>query len=116
MNERTTTVWLAGATGMVGRALTVQLLEQAGVELHLLLRRAAPASLPSSPRLHVHQIDFSRADLGRAELPAPEQVFIALGRTIAAERVARAMRLAVAQDEGAVCVLESAQMQVLGTP
>jgi uncharacterized protein YbjT (DUF2867 family) len=37
-------------------------------------------------------------------------------RPIAAERVARAMRLAIAQDTGAVCVLESAQMQVLGAP
>jgi uncharacterized protein YbjT (DUF2867 family) len=37
-------------------------------------------------------------------------------RPIAAERVARAMRLAIAQDSGAVCMLESAQMQILGAP
>ena len=228
MNEASSNVWLAGATGLIGRELMTQLLEQQpGVQLHLLLRRAAPAWLPSSPRLQVHQVDFSRADLGTAELPAPGQVFIALGSTmaqagsqqafravdfdavlnvaraaraagarscavvsalgadagsrlfynrvkgeteqalralgferlvlarpsllsgnraslgqpgrsgeswalrlslllspliparwrpIAAERVARAMRLAIAQDTGTVSVLESAQMQILGAP
>ncbi len=227
MRETPSTVWLAGATGLIGRALTAQLLAQRGTQLHLLLRRPAPAELPASERLHTHLIDFSRADLGGDALPAPEQLFIALGSTmaqagsqqafravdfdavlnvaraakaagarscavvsalgadaqskvfynrvkgeaeqalrelgferlvlarpsllsgdraalgqptrpgeawalrlsqplsaliparwrpIAADRVARAMRLAMAQADGRVCVLESAQMQTLGAP
>lgn len=83
MSENTSTVWLAGATGLIGRALTAQLLDQRGTQLHLLLRRSAPANLPESERLHTHRIDFSRTDLGAAALPAPAQVFIALGSTMA---------------------------------
>ena len=83
MRETPAIVWLAGATGLVGRALLDQLLQQPSLELHLLLRRTPPATLPKSPRLHLHQVDFSRSDLGTAELPAPAQVFIALGSTMA---------------------------------
>lgn len=227
MSRTPSIVWLAGATGLVGRALTKQLLAQHELQLHLLLRRAAPPTLPASPRLHAHTVDVGRPNLLGAGLPAPDQVFISLGSTmaqagsqqafravdfdavlnvartakaagarscavvsalgadaqskvfynhvkgeaeqalralgferlvlarpsllsgdraalgqaarpgeswvlrlsqplapliparwrpIAADRVARAMCLAIAQDNGPLCVLESAQMQILGAP
>lgn len=71
-------VWLAGATGLVGRELLDRLLaDPATAELHLLLRRAAPA-LPTHPKLHTHLVDFDRLPA----LPPADEVFIALGTTI----------------------------------
>jgi len=79
MSHITHTVWIAGASGLVGRALLTQLLRQP-LDVHALLRRTV-ADLPASPRLHVHlQADFARLDT--SALPAPQAVYIALGTTI----------------------------------
>ena len=69
---------LAGATGLVGREmLPLLLLGHASVEL--LLRRAAP-ELGKDEKLRPRIVDFARLD---AKLPAVDDVFIALGTTIA---------------------------------
>ena len=69
---------LAGATGLVGRAMLPLLLRGHG-SVDLLLRRAAP-ELGADPRLRPHVVDFARlADT----VPAVDDVFIALGTTIA---------------------------------
>ncbi len=71
-------VWLAGATGLIGRALLDRLLaDPATGEVHLLLRRATPL-LPTHPKLHAHLVDFDRLPA----LPPADEVFIALGTTI----------------------------------
>jgi uncharacterized protein YbjT (DUF2867 family) len=74
-------VWLAGATGLVGRALLTQLLLEP-VQLHALLRRSAN-DLPSGPRLQQHLVDFTQPDLGASDLGAPDAVYICLGTTLA---------------------------------
>ncbi|MCV2356249.1 NAD(P)H-binding protein [Paucibacter sp. B2R-40] len=74
-------VWLAGATGLVGRALLTQLLHEP-IQLHALLRHPAK-DLPSSPRLQLHQVDFTRADLAACDLDHPDAVYICLGSTMA---------------------------------
>jgi uncharacterized protein YbjT (DUF2867 family) len=71
-------VWLAGATGLVGRELLDRLLADPGTaEVHLLLRRAAPV-LPRHSKLQPHQVDFQRLPA----LPPADEVYIALGTTI----------------------------------
>ncbi len=75
-------VWLAGASGLVGRAVLAQLLQEPN-PIDALLRRAVN-DLPASPRLHLRQVDFSRPDLGKPDLAAPDAVYICLGTTIAA--------------------------------
>lgn len=74
-------LWLAGATGLVGRALLTQLLLEP-VQIHALLRRSAK-ELPASPRLHQHPVDFTQPDLGASNLGAPDAVYICLGTTLA---------------------------------
>ncbi len=72
------TVLLAGATGLVGRALLQQLLEHPQTQhVHVLLRRAASA-IAAHPKLELHVVDF--AHLRR--LPRVDDVYIALGTTI----------------------------------
>ncbi|HEV7912747.1 MAG TPA: NAD(P)H-binding protein [Albitalea sp.] len=69
---------LAGATGLVGRALLSELIaSRRYAQVHALLRRAAP-DLPADPKLRVQQIDFGRLPA----LPAVDDVFITLGTTI----------------------------------
>ena len=71
-------VWLAGATGLVGRELLDRLLADADTgAVHLLLRRAAPV-LPRHAKLQSHLVDFDRLPA----LPPADEVFIALGTTI----------------------------------
>ena len=70
---------LAGATGLIGRALLPLLLaSERHRAVHLLLRRAVPG-LQAHPKLTLHSVDF-------AHLPDPfpvvDDVFIALGTTI----------------------------------
>ena len=69
---------LAGATGLVGRAI-LPLLLRGHASVELLLRRVAP-ELGADPRLHPHVVDFARLE---GKLPAVDDVFIALGTTIA---------------------------------
>jgi uncharacterized protein YbjT (DUF2867 family) len=82
MSATTTTTrstLLAGATGLVGRALLPMLLAGRPYErVHVLLRRAAP-DIVAGTRLKVQQIDFARLP---AALPAVDDVYIALGTTI----------------------------------
>jgi uncharacterized protein YbjT (DUF2867 family) len=69
---------LAGATGLVGRALLPRLLASPRHdEVHLLTRRAVP-DLPTHAHLGVHQVDFQALP----PLPPLDDVFIALGTTI----------------------------------
>jgi uncharacterized protein YbjT (DUF2867 family) len=68
---------LAGASGLVGRALLAQLLDEDQATVHALLRREV-TDLTASRRLVPHVIDFAR--LGR--LPRADACFIALGTTI----------------------------------
>jgi uncharacterized protein YbjT (DUF2867 family) len=71
-------VWLAGATGLVGRELLDRLLVDPDTSaVHLLLRRAAPV-LPTHPKLQSHLVDFDRLPA----LPPADDVLIALGTTI----------------------------------
>jgi len=70
---------LAGATGLVGRALLPLLL--AGKQyraVHVLLRRAVP-DIQASPGLKLHVVDFAMLP---AALPTVDDVFITLGTTI----------------------------------
>lgn len=83
-------VWIAGATGLVGRALLGQLLSRP-LEVHALLRREAP-ELGRHPRLHLHRVNFGRPDLGPAHIPAPDEIYITLGTTIAAAGSQEAFR------------------------
>ncbi len=70
------TTLLAGASGLVGRALLTQLLDE-GDTVHALLRRDV-ADLPASPRLQKHLIDFAKP----GKLPSADALYIALGTTI----------------------------------
>ena len=73
------TALLAGATGLIGRALLPLLLQADDYEkVHLLLRRAVPG-LPRDNKLVAHQVDFAA---GAGPLPAVDDVYIALGTTI----------------------------------
>jgi uncharacterized protein YbjT (DUF2867 family) len=73
------TALLAGASGLVGRALLAQLLDEDHATVHALLRREAP-DLGASKRLHRHVVDFARP----GELPRADELYIALGTTIKA--------------------------------
>src|SRR5271169_1229064 len=73
------TALLAGATGLVGRALLSLLLASKHYgTVHVLLRRTPP-DIKASERLKIHQVDFARLPTA---FPAVDDVFIALGTTI----------------------------------
>src|SRR6202171_5594523 len=73
------TALLAGATGLIGRALLPMLLASKYYRsVHVLLRRT-PADIRASATLKIHQVDFARLP---ATLPTVDDVFIALGTTI----------------------------------
>jgi len=73
------TALLAGATGLVGRALLPMLLAGKRYRrVHVLLRRTVP-DIKASAKLKVHQVDFARLP---AAFPTVDDVFIALGTTI----------------------------------
>ncbi len=75
------TALLAGATGLVGRALLSLLLaSKQYLRVHVLLRRKLPA-IKASAKLRIHQVDFARLPEG---FPRIDDVFIALGTTIKA--------------------------------
>jgi len=83
----TITALLAGATGLVGRALLAQLLDDDRATVHALLRREV-RDLPHSPHLHRHSIDFAQP----GALPHADELFIALGTTIKVARSKEAFR------------------------
>jgi uncharacterized protein YbjT (DUF2867 family) len=73
------TALLAGATGLVGRALLSLLITSTHYRsVHVLLRRTPP-DIGASDKLKIHQVDFARLS---AAFPAVDDVFIALGTTI----------------------------------
>ena len=70
---------LAGATGLVGRALLPLLLAGKHYRsVHILLRRAVP-DIKAGPELKLHLVDFAMLP---AAFPTVDDVFIALGTTI----------------------------------
>ena len=70
---------LAGATGLVGRALLGLLLESEHYRsVHVLLRRTS-VNVQADPKLKIHEVDFARLP---AAFPTVDDVFIALGTTI----------------------------------
>lgn len=72
------TALLAGATGLVGRALLPLLIASPRYgQVHLLLRRQV-ADLPTDPRVRAQLVDFAALPA----LPPVDDVFIALGTTI----------------------------------
>jgi len=86
MNPSEPTVWVAGASGLVGRALLDELLQQPGLRVQALLRRPI-GNLPDDPRLTQTRVDFARADLGlpvvtTTDAPPAQALYIALGTTI----------------------------------
>lgn len=71
-------VIIAGATGLIGRALLKRLLEDRNTgTVHALVRRADHGITPS-PRLLAHLVDFRT----RVALPLAYECYIALGTTI----------------------------------
>jgi uncharacterized protein YbjT (DUF2867 family) len=73
------TALLAGATGLVGRALLSLLLASKHYRtVHVLLRRTPP-DIGASEKLQIRQVDFARLP---ATFPKVDDVFIALGTTI----------------------------------
>jgi uncharacterized protein YbjT (DUF2867 family) len=70
------TALLAGATGLVGRALAAQWTN--AEPLHLLVRRPLPAPDAAHPAHRVHVVDFAALP----PLPAADQAFCCLGTTI----------------------------------
>lgn len=78
MTQSNRTALLAGATGLVGRELLRQLTASPYYAvLHALLRRPAP-ELAGSPQVRMHVVDFDAL----AQLPAVDDVFVALGTTL----------------------------------
>jgi uncharacterized protein YbjT (DUF2867 family) len=72
---------LAGATGLVGRALLPMLLAREHYQqVHVLLRRAVP-DIKADAKLKIHRVDFSRLPTA---FPTVDDVYIALGTTIKA--------------------------------
>ncbi len=78
MSPPSRTALLAGATGLIGRAL-LPLLLRSHATVDVLVRRAAP-ELGSDPRVRLHIVDFASLP---TIFPAVDDVFIALGTTIA---------------------------------
>jgi len=73
------TALLAGATGLVGRALLSMLLASKHYRrVHVLLRRSAP-DVKDNAKVEIHHVDFARLP---AAFPTVDDVFIALGTTI----------------------------------
>ena len=69
---------LAGATGLVGRAL-LGLLSIASITAASMSCSAHAADLQSDPKLKIQEVDFARLP---AAFPTVDDVFIALGTTI----------------------------------
>ena len=78
MSGAARTALVAGATGLIGRALLASLLSSDQYHgVHALVRRTSP-HLDAHVRLKIHEVDFTRLP----PLPAVDDVYIALGTTI----------------------------------
>lgn len=84
MNNRT--VIVAGATGLVGRAILAGLLADATVAAAHSLGRRKPAA--QHPKLTSHVVDFTALPA----LPAAQELYLALGTTIAVAGSQQAFR------------------------
>jgi uncharacterized protein YbjT (DUF2867 family) len=83
------TALLAGATGLVGRALLPMLLADKHYQrVHILVRRAAP-DIKADAKLKMHRVDFARLPTA---FPRVDDVYIALGTTIKAAGSVAAFR------------------------
>src|SRR3954470_11263395 len=70
---------LAGSTGLVGSALLPMLCDSPRYdEVHVLVRRT-PAGSAAHAKARVHTVDFARLP---QDLPAVDDVYVALGTTI----------------------------------
>lgn len=78
---RPRTALLAGATGLVGRALLSLLLASQHYRSVDVLLRRRPPDIEANAKLKIHQVDFARLP---ASLATVDDVFIALGTTIKA--------------------------------
>ncbi len=91
-------VMVAGATGLVGRAVLAALsADKRNRDIHVVGRRA-PATLPAGAQFHVHQVAFAHLPA----LPPVDDVYIALGTTI---KVAGSQAAFRAVDHDAVLAL-----------
>ena len=74
------TALVAGATGLIGRALLGLLQASPHYRrVHVLLRRSPSGAGAADPRIRFHVVDFARLP---EPLPAVDDVYIALGTTI----------------------------------
>jgi len=73
------TAWLAGATGLIGRALLPRLLRSPAYASVLVLVRRPLEGFEASPRLQVRVVDFTKLP---NDLPPVDDAYIALGTTI----------------------------------
>ena len=73
------TALLAGATGLIGRALLPRLLESPAYQHVTVLARRAPNDMPAHRKLDVQVVDFTRLP---EPFPRVDDVYIALGTTI----------------------------------
>ena len=73
------TALLAGATGLIGRALLAQLLAAADCKRVTVLVRRAASDIAAHPKLALRKVDFAKLP---APFPAVDDVYIALGTTI----------------------------------
>ncbi len=73
------TALLAGATGLVGRAILPMLVASTRYRSVNVLLRRTPSDVKTSAKLKIHEVDFARLP---AALPTVDDVFIALGTTI----------------------------------
>jgi uncharacterized protein YbjT (DUF2867 family) len=73
------TALLAGATGLVGRALLSLLLASEHYRTVRVLLRRTSANVQADPKLKIREVDFTRLP---ATLPTVDDVFIVLGTTI----------------------------------
>jgi uncharacterized protein YbjT (DUF2867 family) len=80
--HRARVAMVAGATGLVGQAVTAALLADKGyTAVHAVGRRVQPAAEHCDPKLLQHAVDFTREESFR-KIPALDDCFIALGTTI----------------------------------
>lgn len=80
--KRRRTAAVAGATGLVGRALVEALLSNSGVgEVHVLVRRELP-EWRKRTGLTQHVVDYAAGEAGLAGLPPLDDAFCCLGTTI----------------------------------
>ena len=73
------TALLAGATGLIGRALLTRLLAAAEYQRVIVLVRRAASDIAAHAKLAVRTVDFANLP---APFPAVDDVYIALGTTI----------------------------------